>query len=211
MTTTTGEPPLLSKVQDLFRPELSEPASDKDMAKLAQSGKYVFQPMYEGIRCIGYRDNVKYHLRDREYREVSVYFPEICEALERLPNEILIDGIICFFPDGDTSRPSNLKAVKDRLGIKKMEDRLIRGQVLPCTFVAIDLITLGGQMLTGEPLQQRIDLLANLPVFSPPCSTSYADFAKKLKSDGWPGVMARQVESTYKLMFRSNEWRKHRF
>lgn len=209
--TSTVDAPLLSKVQDLFRPMLAESATEKDMTRLASAGEHIFQPIYDGIRVIGYRDNVKYHLRDREYREVSVFFPEVCEALEKLPNEILIDGIICFFPDGDLSKPSSEAQVQDRLKVKKMEDRLIRAKVLPCTFVGVDLITLGGQMLTAEPLQQRLDLLSNLPIQNMPQSDSYVDFAKKLKADGWPGVMAKKSSSQYKLMFRSAEWRKCRF
>src|SRR5205814_7985328 len=58
-------------------------------------GGAVFEPKWDGFRCIVFRDGDDVVLGSRNERPLTRYFPELVEALRReLPKRIVVDGEI---------------------------------------------------------------------------------------------------------------------
>src|SRR5690349_25112036 len=52
----------------------------------------VYEPKWDGFRCLAFCDGVEVDLRSRNDRPLSRYFPEIVDALAALPAPAVIDG-----------------------------------------------------------------------------------------------------------------------
>ena len=46
---------------------------------------WLFEPKYDGFRCLLFRDSGEVHLQSRRQRPLGRYFPEIIEAAGDLP------------------------------------------------------------------------------------------------------------------------------
>src|SRR5215212_3276377 len=58
------------------------------LARLARElplGGYLYEPKWDGFRCLAFRDGADVDLRSRNQRPLARYFPEIVEALLTLP------------------------------------------------------------------------------------------------------------------------------
>jgi ATP-dependent DNA ligase len=54
---------------------------------------WLFEPKYDGFRCILFRDEVTVNLQSRRQRPLGRYFPEIIEATRHLPfRRFVFDG-----------------------------------------------------------------------------------------------------------------------
>src|SRR5690348_15731253 len=69
------------------------------LAKLARElplgERMVFEPKWDGFRCIVFRDGDEVELGSRNERPLTRYFPELIEPLQRLlPEKCVLDGEI---------------------------------------------------------------------------------------------------------------------
>src|ERR1041385_4963865 len=66
------------------------------LARLAREppvGGYLYEPKWDGFRCLAFRDGDDVDLRSRNDRPLARYFPEVVEALLELPcASFAIDG-----------------------------------------------------------------------------------------------------------------------
>src|SRR5438309_428042 len=54
---------------------------------------YLFEPKWDGFRCLAFRDGARVELYSRNQRPLSRYFPEIVDGLCRLPaDRLVVDG-----------------------------------------------------------------------------------------------------------------------
>jgi ATP-dependent DNA ligase len=51
------------------------------------AGDYVYEPKWDGFRCLAYRSGRDVDLRSRNGRPLSRYFPELVDALRALSDE----------------------------------------------------------------------------------------------------------------------------
>ena len=62
---------------------------------LPAGAELVFEPKWDGFRCIVFRDGDEVVLGSRNERPLTRYFPELVEALCReLPPKVVVDGEI---------------------------------------------------------------------------------------------------------------------
>ena len=55
----------------------------------------VYEPKWDGFRCIVFRDGDEVELGSRNERPLTRYFPEVVAAVkERLPERCIVDGEI---------------------------------------------------------------------------------------------------------------------
>src|SRR3954451_11716796 len=75
-----------------------EPSLTPMLARLARElplGDYVYEPKWDGFRCLAFRDGTEVDLRSRNQRPLARYFPELVEALLALPAQrFVVDGEI---------------------------------------------------------------------------------------------------------------------
>jgi DNA ligase 1 len=169
----------------LFHPigfMLASPAESAEDALSYFQNAWV-EDKYDGIRaqahCSG--DTVRFFSRTRD--EITESFPELPEALAGLPQDAILDGEIVawsYLAEGVMAesdikenelvgrrasppvpgRPLPFSALQQRLGRKKVSDKLIRD--IPVAYLAFDLLYAGGELMIERSLRERAGILDEL-------------------------------------------------
>ena len=83
--------------------------SVKGIPDPAKHGGLVFEPKWDGFRCIVFRDGDEVELASRNTKPLTRYFPEVVEAVKAsLPQRCVLDGEI-------------FVAIGDRLEFEKLQ------------------------------------------------------------------------------------------
>ncbi len=164
----------------------------------------LFEPKWDGFRCLVFRDGDELQLWSRTDRPLDRYFPEMVDALrEALPERCVVDGeLVVVTGDG-------LDFDTLQLRLHPAESRVtMLAETTPASYVAFDLLALGDRDLMGEPQRERRRLLESVfdgvehdrvrltPV------TDDADVAedwfRRFEGAGFDGVMAKPADSPYR-------------
>lgn len=132
-------------------------------------GTLLFEPKWDGYRCVAARDDDGATLWSRQGKELTGYFPEICSAVvSAVPPGCVIDGEAVIWSQGRL----NFDALQQRLGAGP---RTLPGLVraAPANYVAFDVLAVAGHDARDLPLSDRRALLAELATgWEPPLSLS---------------------------------------
>jgi ATP-dependent DNA ligase len=165
-------------------------------------GDFVFEPKWDGFRCVVFRDGDALELGSRNDRPLTRYFPELVEPLRTcLPARCVVDGEIVVSVDGRL----DFDVLSQR--IHPAASRINRLAVeTPAAFVAFDLLALDELDLTPLPFDERRRALADLaeafqpPVFLTPSTTDKSladDWFERFEGAGFDGVMAKPSSLPY--------------
>jgi ATP-dependent DNA ligase len=182
-----------------------EPPITPMLARLSRGlpvGDYFYEPKWDGFRCLAFvRDGVV-DLRSRHDRPFSRYFPEIVEALEKLPaREAVIDGEIVVVRDGRF----DFEALMNRLHPAASRVARLRTES-PAAFIGFDLLARDGRDFLGAGFAERRaqlqDLLARAepPIFVTPATTDIRvaeAWLDRYQGAGVDGVVAKARELRY--------------
>ena len=165
-------------------------------------GDFVFEPKWDGFRCIVFRDGDEIELGSRNDRPLTRYFPELLEPLRRsLPDRCVVDGEVVVAVDGILDF--------DVLGqrIHPAASRVNRLAVeTPASYIAFDLLALDDADLTARTFRERREALLALaehfvpPVLLTPSTTEVAtarDWFDRFEGAGFDGVMAKPPDLPY--------------
>src|SRR5919204_5513109 len=109
-------------------------------------GDYLYEPKWDGFRCLAFRCGDAVDLRSRNDRPLARYFPELVEALAALGAErFVLDGEIV--ADEFPRLLARLHPAASRV------ERLRRET--PASFVAFDLLAVGDEDLRELPFGER--------------------------------------------------------
>jgi ATP-dependent DNA ligase len=115
----------------------------------------LYEPKWDGFRCIVFRDGDEVELGSRNERPLTRYFPEVVAAVrEHLPERCVVDGEIVI-PRGDRL---DFEALLQRIHPADSRVRLLAEQT-PASFVAFDLLALGDESLLETPFARRRERL----------------------------------------------------
>jgi len=138
-----------------------EPPLEPMLARLVRElpdGDFLFEPKWDGFRCIAFRDRDGVELRSRHDRPLGRYFGEIEAALLDLALEpCVLDGELLVQRGGEfdfAALMSRLHPAKTRAARLSVE--------LPATLICFDLLALGARDLTSRPFGERRELLLEL-------------------------------------------------
>src|SRR5215210_7101032 len=136
------------------------------LAKLARElpeGAYLYEPKWDGFRCLAFRRGDHVDLRSRHDRPLARYFPELVEALLALPERrFTLDGEIVLVSDGRFDFPSLMA----RLHPAASRVELLRRET-PATLVAFDALAVGDEALLERPFAERRVALERLLAAAP--------------------------------------------
>src|SRR5438067_8009370 len=135
------------------------PPLDPMLAKLSEdvpAGEdWLYEPKWDGFRCLVFRDGGEPYLQSREQRPLDRYFPELCEPLAReIPSRCVLDGEIVIAGPGGL----DFEALLLRIHPAASRAKVLASQT-PSSYVAFDLLALGDEDLLDRPFSERREKL----------------------------------------------------
>ena len=163
-----------------------------------------YEPKWDGFRSIIFRDGDEVEIGSRNERPMTRYFPDIVAAvLANFPPRAVIDGEIII---ADTERNMlDFEALQQRIHPAASRVKLLSEQT-PASFIAFDLLALGDENLTQQPLRQRWAALqqalagAAAPVHLTPATENLGlarQWFEQFEGAGLDGLIAKQLDLTY--------------
>ncbi len=170
---------------------------------------WYFEPKWDGLRAMAFVRGGTVRLFNRSLRRVEDRYPELAEALSRLPPCVLDGEVIA--PD-EQGRPDfgRLAQRMHRTASSEVQ-RLVRE--LPVRYVVFDVLYWAGRDLRSRPFEERRRVLEGIPLQVPLLrgeavrGEGRALFAA-VRAHGLEGVVAKRADSPYLPGVRSDRWRK---
>jgi ATP-dependent DNA ligase len=165
---------------------------------------WLYEPKWDGFRCIVFRDGDDIELASRNERPFTRYFPELIQPmLNNLPERCVVDGEIVV-PDSE-DQGLDFDALLQR--IHPAESRVKRlAAETPASFVAFDLLAIDDELLLTTPLERRHARLEALladavaPIYMCPSTTDHATAQRwfvEFEGAGLDGVIAKRLSDVY--------------
>jgi ATP-dependent DNA ligase len=177
------------------------------LAKLARelprSEGLLYEPKWDGFRCVAFRDGSEVELGSRNERPLTRYFPELVDPIRNsFPSRAVIDGeIVIAGPHG-----LDFNALLQRIHPAASRVTML-AETTPASFVAFDLLALDQRDLRAEPFSVRRALLEEAlrdcapPVHLTPSTTDPAvanDWFSRFEGAGLDGVVAKRPDIAYR-------------
>jgi len=171
--------------------------------EMPEGDEFVYEPKWDGFRCIVFRDGQEVELGSRNERPLTRYFPELVESLRaNLPARCIVDGEIVIAGRSGL----DFDALLQRIHPAASRINLL-ASATPASFVAFDLLGLAEDDLRGETFGSRRSALeqalggAEPPVYVTPATADPAvarDWFERFEGAGLDGVVAKPVGLAYR-------------
>jgi ATP-dependent DNA ligase len=165
---------------------------------------WLYEPKWDGFRCIVFRDGDEIELASRNERPFTRYFPELlAPMLESLPARCVVDGEIVI-PDA-AGHGLDFDALLQRIHPAESRVRRLAAET-PASFVAFDLLAIDDESLMDRPLVERHRRLevelqaARGPVYLCPSTSDHATASRwfiDFEGAGLDGVIAKRLSDPY--------------
>jgi ATP-dependent DNA ligase len=115
------------------------------------NGGALYEPKWDGFRCIVFRDGDEVELGSRNERPLTRYFPDVVDAVRTaLPERCVVDGEIIISRNGRL----DFEALQLRLHPAASRVQKLAAET-PAELVAFDLLAVGDESLMATPFGQR--------------------------------------------------------
>jgi ATP-dependent DNA ligase len=174
--------------------------------KLPSGEGWLYEPKWDGFRCLAFRQKDQVALQSKACQPLGRYFPELVEALARLPvRTFAFDGEIVIRNEAGGLA---FDALLQRIHPAESRIRKLARET-PASLFVFDLLVDGrGRSLAGRPLSERRErleaLFAEIPKDSSVVlSPAVADRAvaegwmRDLARHGLDGVVAKRLDAAY--------------
>ncbi len=175
------------------------------MDTLPEGPEWLYEPKWDGFRCLAFRDGERVVLQSKSGQPLTRYFPELVLALGQLPpSRFVLDGEIVVPIDGTLS----FDALLQRIHPAERRIRRLAAET-PAVYLVFDfLVDAHGKDLTRRPIADRRERLerffAPLPesasIRLSPASRDVATaraWMRDLLASGLDGVIAKQRDVPY--------------
>jgi ATP-dependent DNA ligase len=180
-----------------------KPMLAKSASALPQDPDLLYEPKWDGFRCIAFRDGAEVELGSRNDRPLTRYFPELVELLGKtLPDRCVVDGEVVVV----TEQGLDFDTLQNRLHPAASRVRKLAAET-PASFVAFDLLALGDRDLCEEPFAERRRMLETIidnsaprlhltPLTGDPAVAR--DWFTRFEGAGFDGVMVKSADLPYR-------------
>ena len=137
----------------------TEPMEAKSVEALPTSGKWQFEPKWDGFRCLVFKNGKQVDLRAKSGKSLSRYFPEMVEAVRSAKaDNFVLDGELTV-PQGDTL---SFGALQDRVHPAESRIQKLSAET-PALLILFDcLATAKTGTLISAPLTKRRPVLERM-------------------------------------------------
>ena len=173
--------------------------------------KWVYEPKFDGFRCLAHASRGRVRLQSRQMRSLTRYFPEIVAAVAELGEDVVLDGELVVWRQGRL----DFAALQERLQPSTAQAGRLAAAT-PAAFVVFDVLAAKGKdlrPLSWAERRWRLETLlgARLPhgLVLMPASADPAVgrlWIREHTASGIEGVVAKRVDQTYRAGARG--WRK---
>jgi bifunctional non-homologous end joining protein LigD len=184
------------------KPRFIEPMKAKLVDEPPRHGDWIYELKFDGIRAIAIKAGNKVTLISRNENKLDARFPEIVDAVKKLPiEECVIDGEVVALDE------------EGRSSFQLLQAQEMEGRKWPLRFYAFDLLQLNGKSLLDLPLEQRKELLGKIseqvgdPIrFSGEVGTDAKPLLAEVRRRGLEGLIGKVHASKYEPGRRSGAW-----
>jgi ATP-dependent DNA ligase len=165
-------------------------------------GNYLYEPKWDGFRCIVFRSGDEIELGSRNGKPLTRYFPELVSEIKaQMPDRIVVDGEVVV----TGSAGLDFDALQQRIHPAASRVKLLAEQT-PASFVAFDLLALGEEDLRQVPFSSRRARLeqalgtARPPLHLTPITSDPAvadNWFERFEGAGLDGVVAKPDDIPY--------------
>ena len=179
-----------------------KPMLAKAVHAVPRDAGLLYEPKWDGFRCIVFRDGDELELGSRNDRPLTRYFPELVDLLlEALQPRCVVDGeIVIVTEDG-----LQFDTLQQRLHPAASRVMKLAAET-PASFVAFDLLALGDDDLCDRPFAERRAALEGIisgdlgrvhltPLTADPDEAE--DWFTRFEGAGFDGVMAKPASEPY--------------
>ncbi|MGH1488045.1 MAG: ATP-dependent DNA ligase [Acidimicrobiales bacterium] len=179
-----------------------KPMLAKAVQGLPDRDDLIFEPKWDGFRCIVFRDGDEVVLGSRNEKPLTRYFPEMLDPIRAAtPERCVLDGELIVATDNHL----NFEALQQR--IHPAESRVnMLAEKTPAAFIAFDAIALGDEDLRERPFGERRALLAEIladakpPIYLTRTTTDHdvaAEWFRVFEGAGLDGLIAKPIDDPY--------------
>jgi ATP-dependent DNA ligase len=182
------------------------PMEAKSVEKIPGGEGWLYEPKWDGFRCLAFRREKQVLLQSKAGQPLGRYFPELVEALEKLPQmQFVLDGEIVIFSGGHLSFDDLL------MRIHPAESRIRKlSQETPVTYLCFDLLVdEDGKPLVNQTLAERRpqlkDFFKDLPKSgvarvsqASPQRNQAEKWMHELAVMGLDGIVAKRLDEPYR-------------
>ena len=165
-------------------------------------GKFLYEPKWDGFRCIVFRDGDEVELGSRNEKPLTRYFPEVVAAVQaQLPERCVVDGEFVIA----AGKGLDFEALLQRIHPAASRVTML-ASTTPASFIAFDLLALGDDALLDRPQSERRALLeqvlsrAQAPMHLTPATTDLElarEWFSLFEGAGLDGVVAKPLDQVY--------------
>jgi bifunctional non-homologous end joining protein LigD len=161
-----------------------------------------YEPKLDGWRALVYVTDGVVAVRSRRNKDLTASLPELHPIAVAVGQDAVLDGELV----ADDGRPESFYGLLGRMATKQPRQL--------ATFMAFDVLALGGRDLTGERYMRRREVLAELALEGlawgtvPSFDLDAAAVGLECVRLGLEGMVAKRHDSTYRCGQRTAAWRK---
>ncbi|MCA1846047.1 MAG: ATP-dependent DNA ligase [Actinobacteria bacterium] len=163
-------------------------------------GRWAYEPKWDGFRAI-VDVNGRAVVWSRRGTDLTDRFPEVAELASAVPPDTVLDGELVVFDD--SGRP-DFEAIRQRGLLGRIDGA--------ATFVAFDVLRLGGRNLLAQRFRTRWAALEDLALSgqgwctTPSHEGAGAALFDATREQGLEGVVAKRLDSPYRPGVRTKLW-----
>lgn len=185
-----------------------QPMLARSVAAIPVEPGWLFEPKWDGFRCIVFRDGDEVQLASRSTKPLTRYFPDVAAAvLAHTPRRCVLDGELIV----DVNGRLEFELLGQRIHPAQSRVRRLAAET-PARFVAFDLVSDGESSWLDRPLAERRKRLeamlgsAAAPIHLTRTTTDPDEaelWFRQFEGAGLDGVVAKRLDGDYRPNVRS--------
>ncbi len=184
------------------KPRFIDPMKPKLLETPPAGEGWIYELKFDGFRVLALKSGGKVKLISRNENDLTKQFPEIADALEKLPGtECVLDGEVVALDE------------EGRSSFQLLQAREMKGYDAPLSYYVFDLLQLEGKNLGGLPLTTRKEMLRQLvagvgePIrYSGELGEDAEALLAEVERRGLEGIIGKRADSVYEAGRRSGAW-----